>query len=166
MERQNDEQEKEQVNEQASEQVKEEEKEETKGVVVEPDEEMREKMRANFHPYQETGDAVLRGDGVKWPRFCEKGFEIEDSWRIRGKEKKRQILRAIMESDEYKKWGGTRTLESYLAEWRFHNFCWRIGFMKGHAKNAFFDKEFPKTFRGRVEKTIYWVMSWFYRKEE
>ena len=160
-----DENKNEQVKEQVNEQVS-GHGEEVRGVVVEPDEEMREKMRANFHPYQETGDAVLRGDAVKEPRFCENGFEIEDSWRIRGKEKKRQILRAIMTSEEYKKWGGTRTLESYLAEWRFHNFCWRIGFMRSHAKDAFFDKEFPKTFRGRVEKTIYWVMSWFYWKEE
>ena len=162
MDRRNDEQVKEQVNGQVNEQVS----EQGNGVVVEPDEEMREKMRANFQPYQEMGDAVLRGDAVKEPRFCENGFEIEDSWRIRGREKKRQILRAIMAGEEYKKWGGTRMLESYLAEWRFHNFCWRIGFMKGHAKDAFFDKEFPKTLRGRVEKTIYWVMSWFYRKEE
>lgn len=153
-------------NEQVKEQVKEQVSEQGNGVVVEPDEEMREKMRANFQPYQEMGDAVLRGDAVKEPRYCENGFEIEDSWRIRGKEKKRQILRAIMASNEYKKWGGTRTLESYLAEWRFHNFCWRIGFMRSHAKDAFFDKEFPNTLRGRVEKTIYWVMSWFYRKEE
>ena len=161
MDRRKDEQVNEQVNGQASEQVS-EQGEEAKGVVVEPD----EKMRANFHPYQESGDVVLRGDAVKWPRFCENGFEIEDSWRVRGREKKRQILRAIMADEEYKKWGGTRTLESYLAEWRFHNFCWRIGFMKGHAKDAFFDKEFPKTLRGRVEKTIYWVMSWFYQKEK
>lgn len=72
---------------------------------------------------QDGGEESWVSDVVKEVHYCEDGFEIKDTWRIRGKGKKRQILRAIMTSEEYKEWGGTRTLESYLAEWRFHNFC-------------------------------------------
>ena len=37
-----------------------------------------------------------------------------------------------MSSEEYKKYGYNRSLESYLVEWRIHNIAYYLGFMKDH----------------------------------
>lgn len=51
----------------------------------------------------------------------ENSIEIVDSYLF-GDEEKSQILDIIMESNEYKEYGYKRTKNSYMREWRAHNF--------------------------------------------
>ena len=51
----------------------------------------------------------------------ENSIEIVDSYLF-GDEEKSQILDIIMESNEYKEYGYKRTKNSYMREWRVHNF--------------------------------------------
>lgn len=90
------------------------------------------------------------------------GIEIYDSYQVNNTENMRALLKHIMSEPEYKEYGFTRKMNSYIAEWKFHNFCYRIHFMRDHAKDVFLDREFPHTLRGIVESCIYKVLSIFY----
>lgn len=94
-------------------------------------------------------------------RFSENGFEIYNSYLYKSHKLIKKILIELMNDVNYKQYNYTRTLKSYEAEWRFHNFLYNLHLFRSHTKDTFFDKEFPKTFRGFLEKTIYKIISLF-----
>ena len=90
------------------------------------------------------------------------GIEIYDSYQVTDTQNMKKLLKHIMNQEAYKECGFTRKINSYIAEWKFHNFCYKIHFMRDRAKDVFLDKEFPRTLRGIVESCIYKVLSIFY----
>ena len=72
------------------------------------------------------------------------------------------FLEELMGLEFYREHNFTRKISSYIAEWKFHNFCYRIHFERNSAKDVFLDKTFPRTARGRIESAIYKILSIFY----
>lgn len=95
-------------------------------------------------------------------RFYNYGIEVIDSYKLTKIKEIRAFLEELMERELYKEYNFTRKISSYIAEWRFHNFCYHIHFKRNSAKDVFLDKTFPRTARGRIESAIYKILSIFY----
>ncbi len=91
-------------------------------------------------------------------------IHIEESYKIKKEKEMRYVLSKIMTSENYKKYGYSRSMKSYLAEWKFHNFCYNLGFAKSHTAEVDFNKEFGNTLQEKLERIIYAIISIFIRK--
>ena len=95
-------------------------------------------------------------------RFYDYGIEVIDSYKLTKTKEIRAFLEELMGLELYKEYNFMRKISSYIAEWKFHNFCYRIHFKRNSAKDVFLDKTFPRTARGRIESAIYKILSIFY----
>lgn len=95
-------------------------------------------------------------------RFYDYGIEVIDSCKLTKTKEIRAFLEELIGLELYKEYNFTRKISSYIAEWKFHNFCYRIYFKRNSAKDVFLDKTFPRTAIGSIESAIYKVLSIFY----
>ena len=68
-------------------------------------------------------------------------FQIQRSCRIRRKKDRLEVLRALMAYDAANPTNPPwqRTLGSLEREWALHNFAYRVGFLRSHARDADLD---------------------------
>ena len=68
----------------------------------------------------------------------------------------KRILNIIMNSEDYKSFGYTRTLKSYLSEWKAHNFAYSL-YKKGDWGACSKSVDFNKNLKDDSFWYIYWL---------
>lgn len=100
------------------------------------------------------------------PNFyiSEECIHIENSYMIKDAAYMKFILIVIMNDENYKKFNYSRKLSNYIAEWKFHNWCYNFHLFRKRTKDVDLDNKFSKTFKGFLEDKIYSLISLFYKK--
>lgn len=91
-------------------------------------------------------------------------IEIQNSYLIRKTNEMFIMLKALMNKKKYKEYGYNRKMSSYIAEWKVHNFLYRLGIKRARTKDVNLNREFPKTFSQQFQKLVYNFVSIFYKR--
>ena len=83
-------------------------------------------------------------------------FQIVDSYKYNNEADMKRILNIIMNSDDYKSFGYTLTLKSYLSEWKAHNFAYSL-YKKGDWGECTRSTDFNKNLKDNSFWYIYWL---------
>ena len=87
---------------------------------------------------------------------------IKDSYKIKDSADMYRVLKHIMRNPAYKEFGYTRKMSNYIAEWKVHNWCYRLGIQRTRTKDVNLDREFANTKGSRFQKFVYNVLDWFW----
>ena len=68
--------------------------------------------------------------------YSEKNTHIEDSYQIKLKKSMENEMDWIIASRKARKYPVTRTIESYVREWKGHNNLYNLGLFKSHTKDV------------------------------
>lgn len=89
---------------------------------------------------------IINGVMIKYNEEC---ITILDSYKVKGREM-RKILEGFKVSTGYK---SRRSMESWIREWRSHNFLYRLGLYRSHTKDCDLEEDIDLWHR-----IIYWIL--------
>ena len=84
-------------------------------------------------------------------------FQIVDSYKYKNEEDMRKILEIIMNNEYYRQYGYSRSLESYLSEWRAHNAAYSL-----HKKGDWADRTRSVDFNKNLKDDPFWYLYWLF----
>lgn len=86
-------------------------------------------------------------------KYNERNVKIVDSYRVKSRREMESVLLVFLEKTGYR---SRRSIESWVDEWRFHNFLYRIGMYRNRTADCDLEEK-EKWWR----LVIYWIFNIF-----
>lgn len=87
---------------------------------------------------------------------------IKDSYKITDSADMYRVLRNIMNNPAYDEFGYKRKMSNYIAEWKVHNWCYKLGIQRARTADVNLDREFSNSKSSKLQKIVYDILDGFW----